>query len=116
MEALAAQTILRNITLLTFMFPVGASVACAILTANAIGANKVRKAKREAKYSAFISLAWVFIILGSLNLFKGPILGSFNQNPDVLVIIDSVWFFMNIFIMFDILQGMFMGVIRGLGI
>lgn len=98
------------------MFPVGVSVACSILTSNAIGANKVRRAKREARASSFISVVWVFIIIGSLNLFKSQILGSFNSNPEVLKIINSVWFFVNTFIMFDILQGMFMGVIRGLGI
>lgn len=44
-EALAAQTILRNITLLMFMFPVGISIVTQITVSKAIGEQNVSRAK-----------------------------------------------------------------------
>jgi MATE family multidrug resistance protein len=115
-DVLAAQTILRNITLLTFMFPVGIAIATGILVANFIGADQAAMAKRKSKLAAGFSMMWVVIILGTLNLFKMPIITLFNDDPKVIEIINNVWFLLNLYIFFDISQGMFLGVIRGLGI
>jgi MATE family multidrug resistance protein len=115
-EILAAQSIIRHITLLTYMFPVGISIATSIVVSVDIGANNARKAMREAKVASSISVLWVVVIIGSLNLFKNGILNAFNQDPAVRSVIDGVWLFVNLFIFFDILQGMFMGVIRGLAL
>ena len=44
-EALAAQTILRNISLFFFMIPVGLSIPTAVLIGNNIGAMNIPAAK-----------------------------------------------------------------------
>lgn len=49
---LTAQTIIRNITLLTFMIPVGIMVAATILVGNNVGAKKIEVAKAYAKICA----------------------------------------------------------------
>jgi MATE family multidrug resistance protein len=77
-EVLAAQTIIRNITLLTFMFPVGISIATSIIISNAIGANKAKLAKRKGEVASVISIMWVVVIVGTLNIFKNQILTGFN--------------------------------------
>ena len=47
----AAQTIMRSIGLLTFMFPVGFSAACGILVGNNVGAKKPKLAMQFYKVS-----------------------------------------------------------------
>lgn len=69
-NVLAAQTIIRNITLLTFMIPVGISIVSGIMISNAIGANKVSLARYWSKIGVSIAMFWSVTILLLLNLFK----------------------------------------------
>ncbi len=62
-EDLAAQTVLRNIGLLTFMIPVGLSVSAVILVGNMIGAKNIRGA---VIYAKMISLSGVIWAVGSV--------------------------------------------------
>ena len=50
-ETTAAQTIMRSIGLLTFMFPVGFSSACGILVGNNVGAKKPKLAMQFYRVS-----------------------------------------------------------------
>jgi Na+-driven multidrug efflux pump len=47
-DDLAAQTVLRNIGLLTYMIPVGLAISSVVLVGNMIGANNVKGARLYA--------------------------------------------------------------------
>ncbi len=51
---IAAQTILRSIGLITYMFPVGILQACATLVGNAVGEGREDKAKRYYETSMIL--------------------------------------------------------------
>lgn len=57
-EDLAAQTVLRNIGLLTYMIPVGLSISSVILVGNMIGANNIQGAIIYAKMTTLTSFIW----------------------------------------------------------
>ena len=98
------------------MIPVGISIISSIEISNAIGANKVCLARFWSKIGVSIAIFWAVVILSGLNLGKNPILRQFSSDEAVLAQVDKVWTLVMLYILFDILQGMFMGVIRGLGI
>lgn len=57
-EDLAAQTVLRNIGLLTFMIPVGLSTSAVILVGNMIGARNISGAVIYAKMITLTGVIW----------------------------------------------------------
>ncbi len=67
-EDLAAQTILRNIGLLTFMIPVGIAISSMILVGNMIGAKNVAGAKIYAKYCSLTGLIWAIASVLVINI------------------------------------------------
>lgn len=65
-EAIAAQTIMRSIGLLTFMLPVGFASACSTLVGNAVGAGKSSLALKYYRTCLVLALsitATQFVIL-----------------------------------------------------
>lgn len=79
-EVLAAQTVIRNFTLLTFMIPVGISIATTITIGNNIGAMKVDVARFFAKIGGAITFSWAILIVVVLNIFTRPIINLFNSH------------------------------------
>ena len=82
MEAgvLTAQYILRNITLLTFMMPVGIMTSSQIMVGNNIGANRVPVAKVYALMCFKTAAIWAFCTITILLVFRPYILGVFTGN------------------------------------
>jgi MATE family multidrug resistance protein len=114
-QQLAAMTILRNLTLLTYMFPVGISMVVMVNVGNTIGQGNVSKARYITKLSILMAFIWTTTIILMLNVAKSLILGVFTADEELIAIIDKVWVLVNIFIIFDINQGTLMGTIKGLG-
>jgi multidrug resistance protein, MATE family len=80
MEAgiLTAQYILRNITLLTFMIPVGITTSSQIMVGNNIGANRVPVAKVYALMCFKTAVIWALCTIAILLVFRPYILGVFT--------------------------------------
>ena len=114
-EVLAAQTVIRNFTLLTFMVPVGISIATTIMIGNNIGAMRTDVAKFYAKIGGGITFTWAIFIVIVLNIFTKPIISLFNSHDSVTDIVVANFYIVSIYILFDVLQGITMGPIRGLG-
>jgi multidrug resistance protein, MATE family len=76
---LTAQHIMRNITLLTFMIPVGIMASAGIMVGNNIGANKVATAKAYGMMCFKTGLIWALCTIALLTLFKGPFTGLFSS-------------------------------------
>jgi Na+-driven multidrug efflux pump len=81
---LTAQYILRNITLLTFMIPVGIMMSSQIIVGNNIGANRVAVAKRYGYMCFKTAVIWGFCTILILLIFRPYILGLFTADPLVV--------------------------------
>ena len=98
---LTAQHIMRNITLLTFMIPVGIMISSNVLVGNNIGANKVAKAKAYGMMCFKSALVWASVTVLLLIIFKNPFTGLFSGETLILDIITKVYPVMLIFVFVD---------------
>ena len=114
-ESLAAHQIALTIASVTFMVPLGVSAAGAVRVGQAIGRGEIRAAVR-AGWSA-LALGSIFMTLSGLAfvLVPGPILHAFTDRPDVLTIGSSLLMVAAVFQVFDGLQVVGTGILRGLG-
>lgn len=114
-SSLAAHQIAINIASLTFMVPYGISSAGAVRVGHAIGGGDFAGAARAGWMallfgtSFMLCAAAVFVSLGR------PIIGSFTGDPAVLGVGVSLLAIAAIFQLFDGLQGVATGILRGLG-
>ena len=67
-DDLSAQTVLRNIGLLTFMIPVGLSISSTILVGNMIGANNVKGARKYAEMCTLSAHLWALASVVVINV------------------------------------------------
>jgi MATE family multidrug resistance protein len=113
--SLAAHQIVLNVASVTFMIPLGLSSAAAVRVGRALGARDPGGAAR-AGWTA-IALGAGFMAMAGLTflLVPGPILGSFTTDPAVvrtgLALLGVAAFFQ----VFDGLQGVATGALRGAG-
>ncbi|CDW84612.1 na+-driven multidrug efflux pump [Stylonychia lemnae] len=114
-DDLAAQTVLRNIGLLTYMIPVGLSISSVILVGNMIGANNPNGAKLYAKMCTLSAFIWALASVAFINLLQGQVIGIFSSSVSVNELILRAFNIISIFVFFDCVQGVGQGVIRGLG-
>ncbi len=101
---LTAQYILRNITLLTFMIPVGITMSSQIMVGNNIGANKVSVAKVYALMCFKTAVIWALCTVAILVVFRTFILGVFTGDQSVIDIITSVYPLIMMYVLFDCVQ------------
>lgn len=106
---------MRNITLLTFMIPVGIMVAAQILVGNNVGANRIDVGKAYAKMCVQVAAMWALGTIGLLLLFKGPFIGVFTDSEAVSNVIMTAYPIMLLYVFFDCVQCVGQGMIRGLG-
>lgn len=114
-KELSAQTIMRNITLLTFMIPVGIQVAATVLTGNNVGGNRIAVAKAYAGMCVKTAIIWAMGTIFLLVLFKTPFTGLFTTDDSVFAIIGKAYPVILIYVFFDCVQCCGQGIIRGLG-
>ena len=79
--SLTAQHIIRNITLFTFMIPVGITIASQIMVGNNIGANKVAVAKAYSFMCFKTAVIWALCTIALLIIFRPYFLGIFTSDP-----------------------------------
>jgi MATE family multidrug resistance protein len=111
----AAHQIALNIAGTSFMVPLGVASAGAVRVGNRVGANDPRGAARAG---------WMAILLGSgfmgttaLLFFIAPraLIGAFSPGPAVVELGASLLFVAAVFQLFDGLQAVATGALRGLG-
>jgi MATE family multidrug resistance protein len=113
--ALAAHQIALNIASLSFMVPLGIASAGAVMVGHAVGRRDPRGAGR-AGWTALV-IAAAFMSVAALSFLIAPrlLLGIFTTDPMVLSIGTTLLFVASIFQLFDGLQVVGTGVLRGLG-
>jgi len=114
-EALAAHQIALNLASFTFMIPLGVAAAAAVRVGQAIG----RRDPRGAASAGWTAIAIGAGFMGSAGIvfFTMPraLIRSFTSEPAVLELGVSLLFVAAVFQLFDGVQGVITGALRGLG-
>lgn len=114
-EALAAHQVALNCASLSFMVPLGISASTAVKVGHAIGSEEMRKARRAGWMG--LGLATTFMLLAACTflLIPEPILRVYSQDRDVLSIGVPLLALAATFQIFDGIQTVSTGALRGLG-
>ena len=113
--SLAAHQIAINYAALTFMVPLGISSAGAVRVGHAVGRRDPQGASR-AGWTALL-FATLFMSMAALAFLLMPraLLLAFTNDPGVLDVGVTLLFVAAVFQLFDGLQGVATGILRGLG-
>lgn len=113
--AVASHQIALNIIAVSFMIPLGLSSAGAVRVGHAVGSREPRRAA-AAGWTAIL-LGACFMTLAAIAFVTVPhmLIGLFSRDADVLSLASSLLLVGALFQLFDGLQGVTTGVLRGLG-
>ena len=114
-ESLAAHHILLNIAGTTFMVPLGMSSAGAVTVGHAIGRRDAIAAKQSGWLAIALGGGFMAFAAMILLLIPAQLIGVFTNNTDVLKIAIPLLFIAAFFQLFDGLQVVATGVLRGAG-
>lgn len=112
---LAAHQVVLNIAGFTFMVPLGLSSAAAVRVGQAVGRLDGAGAIRAGWTAFAIGTAFMASAATAFLLIPRPILGLFTTDPSVIGTGASLLLIAAVFQLFDGLQGVGTGVLRGLG-
>ncbi len=113
--ALAAHTIALNYASISYMVPLGISSAAAVSVGHAIGANDPARARR-AGWMALALGAGFMVCAGIVFLVEpGPLIELYTHDSSVLALGPSLLWIAAVFQIFDGIQTVSTGALRGLG-
>ena len=112
----AAQAILRNIGLYTFMIPVGISISANYFVGTYIGMGMPDQAKRFSRLCNVVANMWAFLSMAVVFLFANPIMNFYNAKDSMIVVMKQAWPVLLVFIYFDCMQAVANSNIQGLGL
>ena len=113
---LAAQTILRNIGLYTYMIPVGLASASNFFTGKYIGANMVEQARKISTLCMVSAFIWSIGTMLLVGVFQKSIIDFYTSEKAVQDSIKTAWYVLIMFILCDCMQGVSAGLISGLSL
>jgi MATE family multidrug resistance protein len=112
---LAAHQIAINISAFTFMVPLGIASAGAVRVGHAVGRRDPVAAARAGWTALLFGALFMSAAAASFLLLPRALVGAFTTDPSVLDIGASLLTVAAVFQLFDGLQGVATGVLRGLG-
>jgi MATE family multidrug resistance protein len=113
--ALAAHQIALNLVAFTFMVPLGVASAGAVRVGHAVGRDDPAGAARSGWTALLFGTVFMSCAAATFLLIPRALIGAFTTDPAVLAIGVSLLFVGAAFQLFDGLQGVATGVLRGLG-
>jgi len=113
--SLAAHQIAVNLAALTFMVPLGVASAGAVRVGHAVGRGDPRGAARSGWTAILFGVAFMSCAAAAFLLMPRTLIGAFTSDANVIAIGVSLLFVGAIFQLFDGVQGVCTGVLRGLG-
>jgi MATE family multidrug resistance protein len=113
--ALAAHQIAINVASFTFMVPLGVASAGAVRVGQAVGRSDAAGAARAGWTALLFGTLFMACAASVFLLIPRALIGAFSEDVSVLQIGTSLLFVAAIFQLFDGLQGVATGVLRGLG-
>jgi multidrug resistance protein, MATE family len=113
--ALAAHQIALNIAGFTFMVPLGLASAGAVRVGHAVGRLDPAGAARAGWTALFLGAAFMLTAAAIFLLMPGRLIGAFTSSAAVLDYGVALLAVAAVFQLFDGLQGVATGILRGLG-
>ena len=113
--ALATHQIVLNYASVTYMVPLGISSAAAVSVGHAVGAGDPQRARRAGWLALFLGTG--FMLLAALGFLLAPIplIALYTRDPQVMALGPSLLGIVAAFQIFDGIQTVSTGALRGLG-
>jgi MATE family multidrug resistance protein len=111
----ASHQIALNLAALTFMVPLGVSAAAAVRVGHAVGANDPVRARRAAKLSYALGAGFMCATAALFLIAPRPLAEVFTEDAALIAIAASLIPIAGFFQVFDGMQAVGAGVLRGLG-
>jgi MATE family multidrug resistance protein len=112
---LAAHEVAINLAALTFMFPMGVSAAAAAMVGRAIGRNDLAAARRDAVAALVVGVSFMAVAAITFLTIPRALAMLFVHDPATIATAASLIFIGGIFQVFDGMQAVATGVLRGTG-
>ena len=109
----ASHQIALNIAALAFMVPLGLASAGAVRVGHAVGAGEPRRAAAAGWTAILLGVAFMVIAATAFLTIPRTLIGFFTTDEAVLALGTSLLFVAAVFQLFDGLQGVTTGVLRG---
>jgi MATE family multidrug resistance protein len=113
--SIAAHQIALNMAAVSYMVPFGISSAAAVRVGHAVGRQDPAGTARAGWTALLIGVGFMAIAAASFVLFGRSLVGAFSTDTSVIVIGVGLLRVAAVFQLFDGLQGVATGVLRGLG-
>jgi MATE family multidrug resistance protein len=113
--ALATHQIALNVASVTYMVPLGIAAAGAVRVGHAIGRRDASGAGRAGWTALAVGVGFMSVAALTMLLVPAPIIRLFTADPAVVTLGVSLLFIAAAFQLFDGLQGVATGALRGLG-
>lgn len=114
-ESLAAHQIVLNLSSVTFMVPLGLASAGAVRVGQAIGRGTPEAAARAGWATLALGTAFMAVAAAGFVLLPRTLIGGFTHDPGILAIGVPLLYVAAGFQLFDGLQGVATGNLRGVG-
>jgi MATE family, multidrug efflux pump len=112
---MAAHQVALNLASLTFMASVGVMQAASVVVGQAVGAEDAPRARRSAGAGLIIAVGMMIVTGGTFLLFPEFLAGLYSDQADVLAITVALIPIAGFFQVFDGIQAVAAGVLRGVG-
>ncbi len=113
--AVAAHQITITLAALTYMVPLGVAAAAAVLVGHAIGRGEPDAARREAGAALACGVGFMCLTAVILIVLPSALAHSFTSDPKVIAIALTLIPLAGVFQVFDGIQGVSSGILRGAG-
>ncbi len=111
----AGHQVAINLASMTFMVPLGVSMAASVMVGNAVGRNDAVAARRYARAALFTGGGFMAATAGVFLGMPGALARIYTTDPAVLALAVSLIPIAGVFQVFDGLQVVCVGILRGLG-
>ena len=111
----ASHQIALNLAGVAFMIPLGVGAAGAVRVGHAVGARDPDRAAAAGWTAILIGVAFMLASGALFVLIPGTLIGWFSSDPAVLRVGTSLLYLAAVFQLFDGIQGVVTGTLRGLG-
>lgn len=112
---MAGHQVAINLASLTFMVPVGIAQAASVRVGQAVGLGEPVSARAASKTALFVGGAFMSLTAIAFLTLPGPLTALYTSEPEVVVIAMALIPIAGVFQVFDGLQVVAAGVLRGVG-
>jgi MATE family multidrug resistance protein len=113
--ALATHQIALNYASVTYMVPLGISAAAAVSVGHAVGAGDYARARRAGWLAMGLGTSFMLMTAVVFFVAPGPLIALYTRDPQVMAVGPSLLWIAAAFQIFDGIQTVSTGALRGLG-